>query len=131
MIAPDWAGMSTARRIAEAIGAPVGWGIVCGLLLAVSAPLYIAGALMGVLGGIAGGAQHATLRGAIARATTGGTLFGLAILLGYVLSGGEGAEVELPHPEILLVTFTLVPAFPLHWLGWRLARSRRGPEAQA
>ncbi len=122
--------MSTARRIAEAIGAPVGWGIVCGLLLAVSAPLYVGGTLIGVLGGIAGGAQHETLRGAIARAATGGTLFGLAILLGYEITGGNGAELELPHPGILLVAFTLVPAFPLHWLGWRLSRSRRGP-AQA
>jgi threonine/homoserine/homoserine lactone efflux protein len=131
VIAPEWAGMSTARRIAEAIGAPVGWGIVCGLLLAASAPLYIVGALIGVLGGIAGGAQHATLRDAIARAATGGTLFGLAILLGFELSGGEGAEVELPHPPILLIAFTLLPAFPLHWLGWRLARSRTGARRPA
>ena len=123
--------MSTARRIAEAIGAPIGWGIVCGLLLAVSAPLYIGGTLIGVLGGIAGGAQHETLRGATARAATGGTLFGLAILLGYEITGGDGAEVELPHPGILLVAFTLVPAFPLHWLGWRLSRSRRGPAKAA
>ena len=128
MIAPEWAGMSTARRIAEAIGAPVGWGIVCGLLLAVSAPLYIVGTLFGVLGGVAGGAQHATARAAMARAATGGTLFGLAILLGYEFTGGDGAEVELPHPEILFVAFTLVPAFPLHWLGWRIARSRGEPE---
>lgn len=123
--------MSTPRRIAEAIGAPVGWGIVCGLLLAASAPLYIAGALIGVLGGIAGGAQHATPRAAMARAAAAGALFGLAILLGYELTGGEGAEVELPHPEILLLAFTVVPAFPLHWLGWRLARSRRESEAGA
>lgn len=59
------------------------------------------------------------------RATSGGTLFGLSILLGYALTGGEDAKVHVPDPQILLLTVTLLPAYPLHWLGWRLASSRR------
>ena len=122
---PEWDAMSPVRRAFEAVVLPVVWGVVCGLLLAVSAPLYIAGSVLGVLGGIGGGAQHRTLREAMARALVGGTLFGLSILLGYALSGGEGAEVHLPEPEVLLLLFVLLPAFPLHALGWRLARGRR------
>jgi hypothetical protein len=121
---PAWSDMSAPRRAWEAIGGPLLWGIVCGLLLVVSAPLYIAGSAVGVLGGIAGGAQHATVREALTRAAVGGTLFGLSILLGYELAGGEGAEVPLPEPAILLVAFTLLPAFPLHWLGLRLSQRR-------
>jgi hypothetical protein len=122
-----WSEMSAARRGWEAVGAPVGWGVVCGLLLAASAPLYLIATLVGVLGGISGGTQHATIRGALIRAVVGGTLFGLAILLGYEINGGEDAKVDLPEPAILLLAFTLIPALPLHWLGWRLrnARDRR------
>ncbi len=121
---PKWNDMSTARRIVESLGAPIIWGVVCGLLLVVSAPLYLVGGGFGVLGGIGGGAQHDTLRGALVRATVGGTLFGLSILLGYALTGGVDAKIEIPEPQILLLSFTLLPAYPLHWLGWRLARPR-------
>ena len=123
---PEWDAMSPVRRGVEAVVLPIAWGVVCGLLLAVSAPLYIAGSVLGVVGGIGGGAQHRTLREAMARAAVGGTLFGLSILLGYALSGGTGAEVHLPDPQILLLALILVPAFPLHALGWRLVRARRG-----
>jgi hypothetical protein len=119
-----WREMSTVRRAWEAVGAPVAWGIVCGLLLAVSAPLYLIGTAVGILGGVNGGSQHATLGEALTRAAVGGTLFGLAILLGYEVAGGEDAKVDLPEPAILLLAFTLIPAFPLHWLGWRLGTSR-------
>lgn len=123
---PEWKDMSAVRRIWEGLGGPVVWGVVCGFLLVVSAPLYILGAGIGVLGGIVGGAQHATLRGASARATVGGVLFGLSILFGYALNGGQDAKVHIPDPQILLLSLTLLPAYPLHWLGWRIAGSRRG-----
>jgi hypothetical protein len=31
--------------------------------------------------------------------------------------------VKLPEPHVVLLLFTVLPAFPFHWLGWRL-RSR-------
>lgn len=106
---------------------PVVWGVVCGLLLAWSAPAYLVGTAFGILGGIAAGAQHATVREAMVRALVGGTLFGLAILLGFELTGDEEATVELPDPAILLLLLTVIPAFPLHRLGWRLGRRRAAP----
>ena len=131
MMPPAWSEMSRARRTWETLGGPTAWGTVCGLLLAVSAPLYLAGTVVAILGGIGAGMQHSTLRGALVRAAVGGSLFGLAVLLGYMLSGGYGAEVDGPYPAIELVAFRLLPAFPLHWLGCRLAsRRRRGPDRQ-
>lgn len=127
---PEWNEMSLPRRMVEALVAPIGWGVVCGLLLVVSAPLYILATLAAIIGGIGGGAQHETLREAMLRATAGGTLFGLSILLGYALTGGEDAKVHMPDPQILLLTVTLLPAYPLHWLGWRLAAKRRARLAE-
>jgi hypothetical protein len=122
--AHEWAAFSPARRGFEAVAMPIFWGVVCGLLLAWSAPAYLVGSAIGILGGIGAGAQHATLRGALVRGLVGGTQFGLAILLGLELTGENEATVELPDPAILLLVLTVVPAFPLHALGWRLARRR-------
>lgn len=121
---PKWSEMSPARRVVEALVAPIGWGMICGYLLTVSEPVYIAATVAAILGGVGGGAQHATLREAMIRATSGGTLFGLSILLGYELTGGEGAKAFLPDPQILLLALTLLPAYPLHWIGWRLGGGR-------
>ena len=123
---PNWGELSTSRRAWEAVVLPIGWGVVCGLLLGVSAVLYLLGTLLGILGGVGAGAQHATRRDALLRALVGGTLFGLAILAGFELGGSDDAKVELPDPEIGLLAFTVLPAFPLHWLGWRLRQSRDG-----
>ena len=106
---------------------PVVWGVVCGLLLSVSAPAYLIGSAIGVLGGIGGGAQHSSRRDALLRGLVGGTLFGLSILAGFELTGSEEAEVELPDPAIGLLVLTVGPALPLHWLGWRLRRRSRSP----
>jgi hypothetical protein len=112
--------MTQSRRVIEAVVLPVGWGFVCGLALGVSAPLYIVGTVAGILGGIGGGAQHREVSQALLRGLVGGTLFGLGILLGFEVGGAEEAEVHLPDPAILLLLFTVLPAFPLHWFGWRL-----------
>ena len=119
---PDWDEMTGTRRVVEALVLPVGWGFLCGLALGVSAPLYIAGTLAGILGGIGGGAQHREASQALLRGLVGGTLFGASILLGFEVGGGGEAEVELPEPHAVLLLFTVLPAFPLHWLGWRLRR---------
>jgi hypothetical protein len=120
---PRWEEMSPARRVFEALVLPVGWGILCGLALGVSEPLYLVGVVIGILGGVGGGMQHATSRDALIRGLWAGTLFGLSILLGFEIGGADEATVELPDPSVLLLAFTVIPALPLHWLGWRL-RSR-------
>lgn len=122
---PEWEEMTGARRVVEAVVLPVGWGFLCGLALGVSAPLYIAGTVAGILGGIGGGAQHREASQALLRGLVGGTLFGLSILLGFEAGGADEAEVHLPDPAILLLLLTVLPAFPLHWLGWRLRRRER------
>jgi hypothetical protein len=75
---------------------------------------------LSLLGGTGGGAQYAGRNGALLRGLVAGTLFGLGILLGFELGGEDEAKVELPHPHIVLLVFTVVPSLFLHWLGWRL-----------
>lgn len=119
-VVPQWAEMSPARRFFEAVFMPSAYGLLCGLLLGVSAPLYLIALAFGILGGIGGAAQHASRRDALIRSLTGGALFGIFILLGFDLGGEDEATVALPDPHALLLVFTVVPSIPLHWLGWRL-----------
>src|SRR5262245_52545769 len=111
--------MSPARRILEAGVIPSAYGLLCGLALGVSAPLYLVLAF-GILGGIGGAAQHARRRDALIRSLTGWFLFGVFVLLGFDLGGEGEATVALPDPQVLLLVLTVVPSIPLHWLGWRL-----------
>src|SRR5688572_25112155 len=112
--------MSTPRRAWEAAGGGLVWGVVCGLLLGTTEALYLVGVLIAILGGIAGGAQHADLRGAVLRGLAGGTAFGLGILAGFELGGGGEPAVELPDPRIGLLVLTIGPAPFLSALGWWL-----------
>jgi hypothetical protein len=117
---PQWAEMSPVRRIFEALLLPLVFGVLCGLALGVSAALYLVGVALSLLGGIGGGAQYASRRDALLRGLVAGTLFGLGILLGFELGGESEAKVELPHPHVVLLVFTILPSLFLHWLGWRL-----------
>lgn len=119
-VIPQWAEMSPARRIFEALVLPTAFGVLCGLALGVSAALYLVGVVLALLGGIGGGAQYDRRNDALLRGLVAGTLFGIGILLGFELGGEGEAKVELPHPHVLLLLFTVVPSLPLHWLGWRL-----------
>ena len=132
-VLPQWEEMSPIRRVFDALVLPSAFGLLCGLALGVSAPLYLVGVVLALLGGIGGGAQYASRRDALLRGLVAGTLFGLFILLGFELGGEEDPTVELPHPHVLLLVFTIVPSLPLHWLGWRLrprlGAARPGKEA--
>lgn len=119
---PQWDEMSGGRKVAEATVAPVAWGVLCGLALGVAAPLYLVGAIVAAAGGVVGGLQHTTLKGALWRGLAGGTLFGLSTLLGFEIGGATEPTVHIPDPALLLLVFTIVPSFPLHWLGWKLGR---------
>jgi hypothetical protein len=112
--------MSPARRFFEAAILPSGFGLLCGLALGVSAPLYLVGVILSLFGGIGGGAQYARRRDALLRGLGAGALFGAFILLGFELGGEDEAKVDLPDPHIVLLVFTIVPSLFLHWLGWRL-----------
>jgi hypothetical protein len=119
-VVPQWAEMSPGRRLFEAVVLPTAFGLLCGLALGISAALYLIGVVLALLGGIGGGAQYASRRDALLRGLVAGTLFGIGILLGFELGGEDEAKVELPHPHVVLLVFTVVPSLLLHWLGWRL-----------
>jgi hypothetical protein len=123
---PKWEEMSPARRFFDALVLPAGFGLLCGLALGVSAPLYLVAVVIALLGGIAGGTQYASRRDALIRGVVAGTIFGLFILLGFELGGEDEAKVDLPDPHILLLVITIVPAIFLHWLGWRLGPRLHG-----
>ena len=112
--------MSSGRRAYEILIAPAGWGLLCGLALGVSEPLYLIGVVIGILGGIGGGMQHSTSSQALLRGLWAGLLFGVAILLGFELGGEAEPAAHIQDPRILLLLVTTVPALPLHWLGWKL-----------
>ena len=133
-VVPQWEEMSPGRRFLEALFLPSGFGLLCGLALGVSAPLYLVGVVLSLFGGTGGGAQYSRRRDALLRGLVAGALFGAFILLGFELGGEAEAKVDLPHPHAVLLIFTVVPSLFLHWLGWRLrprllGRSRAGAEA--
>jgi hypothetical protein len=128
---PKWEEMSPARRVFDALLLPAAFGLLCGLALGVSGPLYLVGVIIALLGGIAGGAQYASRRDALIRGLVAGTIFGLFILLGFELGGEDEAKVDLPDPHIVLLVFTIVPALFLHWLGWRLRPRLHGDSRPA
>jgi hypothetical protein len=119
-VVPQWEEMSPARRFFEALVLPSGFGLLCGLALGVSGPLYLVGVILALLGGIGGGAQYARRSDALLRGLVAGALFGIFILLGFELGGEDEAKVDLPDPHVILLVFTVVPSLFLHWLGWRL-----------
>jgi hypothetical protein len=119
-VVPQWAEMSPARRFFEALLLPTAFGVLCGLALGISAALYLVGVALSLLGGTGGGAQYVSRRDALLRGLVAGTLFGIGILLGFELGGEDEAKVELPHPHVVLLVFTVLPSLFLHWLGWRL-----------
>lgn len=128
---PSWDEMSPARRVFDALLLPAVFGLLCGLALGVSAPLYLVGVIIALLGGIAGGAQYPSRRDALIRGLVAGTIFGLFILLGFELGGEDEAKVDLPDPHIVLLVFTIVPSLFLHWLGWRLRPRLHGDSPAA
>jgi hypothetical protein len=132
-VVPQWEEMSPARRLFEALVLPSGFGLLCGLALGISAPLYLVGVVLSLFGGIGGGAQYARRGDALLRGLVAGALFGAFILIGFELGGEDEAKVELPDPRVILLVFTIVPSLFLHWLGWRLRPrllgERPGPEA--
>jgi hypothetical protein len=126
-VVPQWEEMSPARRFFECAVLPSGFGLLCGLALGVSGPLYLVGVILALLGGIGGGAQYARRSDALLRGLVAGALFGIFILLGFELGGEDEAKVDLPDPHVVLLVFTVVPSLFLHWLGWRLRPRLLGP----
>ncbi len=55
---------------------PSVFGLLCGLALGLSEPLYLVGVVLSIFGGVGGGAQYASRSDALLRGLVAGTLFG-------------------------------------------------------
>jgi hypothetical protein len=101
-----------------AIGVPAIFGVVTGILLGVSAIVYIVLSILGIGGGYMAGKEHMGAAAGATRGFTGGVLFGTFILAAHAATGLE-RQVHLPEPEILLVLITTVFGIGLGALGGR------------
>jgi hypothetical protein len=111
------------------VGGPVIFGALCGVLLATSESAYLIATVLSILGGFLAGFEHAAARHGAIRGLIGGTLFGSFILIAHALDGRD-ATADLPHPEVVLVAFTLAFGGLLGALGG-YARGRTEPGAPA
>jgi len=91
-----------AAQLAVAIGGPVIAGVICGVVLGISGPVYTALTLVLVLGAIAGGYEHPDADEGAVRGLCSGAIFGTMILATNALIGAE-PEAHLPDPPAFVV----------------------------
>jgi hypothetical protein len=104
---------------------PAAFGAACGVLLGISAGAYTVLTLLGILGGIVAGYDHATAGEGALRGVAGGSLFGTFILLAHAVAGTH-AKAKLPDPHVVLPIATTLIAIVLGAIGGALrARSLR------
>jgi hypothetical protein len=104
---------------------PALFGAICGVLLGVSEGLYTVLTLLGILGGIAAGYDHATPAEGALRGIAGGALFGTFILLAHAIAGTP-AKAKIPEPHVVLPIATALISIALGAIGGAVrARSLR------
>ena len=108
---------------------PIIGGLVGGVLLVVSEPIYLIYSVLAIGAGYFGGLEHIGGEEGALRGFTGGVLFGTFILLAKEVSGSD-PKAHLPHPEVLLVVITTVLGIGLGALGGR-SRAKREARASA
>jgi hypothetical protein len=77
-------------------------GAVIGFVLGESSAGYWILTGIGILGGIAGGFEHRTLRGGAIRGAVAGVSFGTGIVLAHAVSG-DPPLAKVPSPMVLLI----------------------------
>ena len=113
-------------QILLAIVLPAAYGAVTGYFLGVSEGTYLVLSVLGVLGGIGAGFDHAGAAAGAKRGILAGSIFGAAILIAHEIHGAE-AEAHLPDPAVLLVVITTVLGVAFGALGgWLRARASAG-----
>lgn len=110
---------------------PLLFGAVVGFMLGESEAGYWALTGLSVVGGIAGGLDHASLRAAAARGMVAGALFGAGIVVAHDIAD-NAALAKVPSPLVLLVAIAAVVGAGLGTVGGLLraraaAPSRRRP----
>ena len=101
---------------------PALFGAICGVLLGVSAAAYTVLTLLGILGGLAAGYDHATPSEGALRGVAAGSLFGTFILLGHAIAGTH-AKAKLPEPHIVLPIATTLISIVLGMIGGAIRRA--------
>lgn len=119
-------------QLVLAIVVPAAYGLLCGLLLGVSSAAYAILTLLGILGGLVAGYDHASADEGFVRGVCGGALFGTFILVGHSIFTAR-AEATLPHPHGILVGITTVSGAILGAIGGarRAKREQRAARAAA
>ena len=95
---------------------PAVYGAVTGYFLGISESVYLILSVIGIVGAIGAGFDHAGAGAGAARGVIAGSVFGAAILIAHEIHGAE-AEAHLPEPAILLVVITTVLAVAFAALG--------------
>ena len=108
---------------------PIIGGLVGGVLLVISEPVYLIYSVLAIGAGYFGGLEHVGAEEGAMRGFTGGLLFGTFILFAKEISGSD-PKAHLPEPEVLLVVITTVLGIGLGALGGR-SRGRREARAAA
>lgn len=108
---------------------PIIGGLVGGVLLVISEPVYLIYSILAIGAGYFGGLEHVGAEEGAMRGFTGGLLFGTFILFAKEISGSD-PKAHLPEPEVVLVVITTVLGIGLGALGGR-SRGRREARAAA
>jgi len=110
-------------RVLLVIVLPAVYGAVTGYFLGVSEGAYLVLSILGVVGGIGAGFDHAGAAAGAKRGVIAGSVFGAAILIAHEIHGEE-AKADLPDPAILLVVLTTALAIGFAALGgWLRGRA--------
>jgi hypothetical protein len=103
---------------------PLLLGAVVGFMLGVSEAGFWILTALSVVGGVAGGLDHAELRAATARGLVAGCLFGVGTVVAHEIAG-DAALATVPSPIALLVAIDATAGAILSTLGGLLrARTR-------
>ncbi len=85
---------------------PALFGVVAGVMLGVSQPVYLVFALLGIAGGYLAGLEHDGARAGFLRGIVGGSLFGMWILISHGLFFDAAPKAHIPEPAIVHVAIT-------------------------
>jgi hypothetical protein len=122
--------MPRPAQITLAVIIPAAYGALTGYFLGTSEAVYLVLSVIGIVGAIGAGFDHAGARAGAKRGVLAGSLFGGFILIAHEIRGAE-AKADLPEPAILLVAITTILAAAFAALGgWMRERAiRRGEPA--
>jgi hypothetical protein len=109
---------TTQQELGLIVGGPILAGIVAGLALGASKPLYLLISIVAIAGGYFAGMEHNGALEGFYRGLIGGLLFGTTILLTNAITGAT-PKADLPDPVIWLVAITTVFGCVLGALGGR------------